>query len=139
MGDDIDDVLEGLDSTEEEDSTVEASTEEVPVEEVVPLSAVNLNSISDSDTLKELKSVDTSNKDKVTIIIEESQNEADSTQVFVGVNGKDYLIKRGEPVAIPVPVFNALKDAVAGKLVKQVNGEYTLRHYPRYPMRVVNQ
>lgn len=45
----------------------------------------------------------------VTIVI--SEDEKDQQPAFVGVNGKSYRIRRGEPVAVPPEVVNVLKDA----------------------------
>lgn len=48
--------------------------------------------------------------DWVSIVI--AEDEKDSQPVFVGVNGKSFRIRRGEPVAVPPEVVNVLKDAM---------------------------
>jgi hypothetical protein len=66
-----------------------------------------------------------------TIVIAEDEN--DQQPVFVGVNGKNYWIRRGEPVAVPPEVVNALSDA------KQVvwNGKDGVsKSIPSYPFRI---
>ncbi|NCF34757.1 MAG: hypothetical protein GWP50_14455 [Proteobacteria bacterium] len=66
-----------------------------------------------------------------TIVISEDEN--DQQPVFVGVNGKNYWIRRGEPVAVPPEVVNALTDA------KQVvwNGKDGVsKTIPSYPFRI---
>ena len=65
------------------------------------------------------------------IVIAEDEN--DQQPVFVGVNGKNYWIRRGEPVAVPPEVVNALSDA------KQVvwNGKDGVsKSIPSYPFRI---
>ena len=48
-------------------------------------------------------------KDWITIVIAEDEN--DQQPVYVGVNGKSYFIRRGEPVAVPPEVVGVLTDA----------------------------
>lgn len=48
-------------------------------------------------------------KNWVTIVI--SEDEKDQQPAFVGVNGKSYWIRRGEPVAVPPEVVEALRYA----------------------------
>ena len=47
--------------------------------------------------------------DWVTIVI--AEDEKDQQPAFVGVNGKSYRIRRGEPVAVPPQVVEVLKHA----------------------------
>lgn len=68
-----------------------------------PVSAVAVKS-SSTDT-------DLSGKRK-TVTIYEQEGEAGRDDVFVGVNGVGYQIKRGKAVSIPVEVLHALDNAV---------------------------
>ena len=52
-----------------------------------------------------------------TIIIDEVEDLP--SHEFVGVNGKGYQIKRGEPVEVPAEVVEALKNAVTTAYRKQ--------------------
>jgi hypothetical protein len=65
---------------------------------------------------------------KVLIRIHKTGDKNEQKQVYVGVNGIGYLIKRGEDVLVPEPVMRVLEDAVqtvydydddAGALVKR--------------------
>ena len=70
-------------------------------------------------------------KDWKTVVI--SEDERDQQPVFVGVNGKSYWIRRGEPVRVPPEVVNVLHDA------KQAvwNGkDGVTKMVPTYPFRV---
>jgi len=69
-------------------------------------------------------------KDWITVVID--QDEKDQAPVFVGVNGKSYYIRRGEPVPVPPPVVEVLTNA------KQVimNQDGSSRIVPTYPFRI---
>lgn len=69
-------------------------------------------------------------KDWVTIVI--AEDETDQQPAFVGVNGKSYRIRRGEPVAVPPPVVEVLKNAI--QVVVKADG--TRKRVPTYPFRV---
>ena len=67
----------------------------------------------------------------VTIVI--AEDEKDQQPAFVGVNGKSYRIRRGEPVAVPPEVVGVLEDA------KQVVTNPTTgvqKRVPTYPYRI---
>lgn len=49
---------------------------------------------------------------KVRIRIHKTGDKNEQKQVYVGVNGVGYLIKRGEDVDVPEPVMRVLEDAV---------------------------
>lgn len=49
---------------------------------------------------------------KVKIRIHKTGDKNEQKQVYVGVNGVGYLIKRGEDVLVPEPVMRVLEDAV---------------------------
>lgn len=67
----------------------------------------------------------------LTIVIAES--EKDKQPVFVGVDGHSYRIRRGENVAVPPQVVEALKQAI--QRIPQKDG--TIREVPSYPFQIV--
>ena len=78
-----------------------------------------------------------STKDRVSIIINESDKPEDLNEVFVAVNGRAYQIQRGIPVPVPPEVVHALDNAVIDKAIQQYeNGMpagIILRPSKRYP------
>ena len=76
----------------------------------------------------------------VKIILDES-DDIPPTGLFVGVNGKGYLIQPGEEVNVPRSVLEVLDHAVMSSpqtdpQTRQVVG---YRDRPRYPYRLVNR
>jgi hypothetical protein len=67
----------------------------------------------------------------VTIVI--AEDEQDQQPAFVGINGKSYRIRRGEPVAVPPEVVSVLKDAMQ-VITNTKTGEQ--KRVPTYPFRV---
>lgn len=70
-------------------------------------------------------------KDWVTIVI--SEDEQDQQPAFVGVQGKSYRIRRGEPVAVPPEVVAVLKNAMQ-LIVNPKDG--STKKVPTYPFRI---
>jgi len=70
-------------------------------------------------------------KDWVTVVIAEDEN--DQHPVFVGVNGKNYWIRRGEPVPVPPEVVTVLQDAI--QVGMDSKGKTTTK--PTYPFSIV--
>ena len=66
-----------------------------------------------------------------TIVI--AEDEYDRQPVFVGVNGKSYRIKRGEPVSVPASVVEALTNALQ-RVTNPRTGESKM--IPTYSFRV---
>lgn len=71
-------------------------------------------------------------KDWVTIEIAESERE--QSDVFVGVNGRNFHIKRGIPVAVPPEVEQVLASA---KQTVYEGKDMRPRKVPRHPYRVI--
>ena len=91
--------------------------------------AVNIEPAADAKPAAE-ESVDRKKGWKTIVIAEDEQ---DQQPVFVGINGKNYWIRRGEPVQVPPEVITVLSDA------QQVvwNGkDGTSKTIPTYPFRV---
>jgi len=70
-------------------------------------------------------------KDWVTIVVQEDEN--DPHPVFVGVNGKNYWIRRGEPVPVPPEVATVLETAKQAGMDSK--GKPTVKH--TYPFSIV--
>jgi hypothetical protein len=97
----------------------------------------NLESEAPTAKVRKAKTVKTS--DTVRIVLEEN-DEIPPTGLFVGLNGRGYLIRPGEPVEVPVGVKEILDHAVMSSPqvdpgTKQVVG---YRERMRYPYRLVN-
>ncbi|MCA9367296.1 hypothetical protein KC887_03490 [Candidatus Kaiserbacteria bacterium] len=71
---------------------------------------------------------------RVTIIVNKS--ETDKQPVVVGVNGKNYVMKRGEPVSVPLAVVEILNNATKLAWDSEMT-EYA--EVPRYPYQLVAQ
>tara|TARA_B100002019_G_C21117797_1_gene521761 strand:- start:10 stop:411 length:402 start_codon:yes stop_codon:yes gene_type:complete len=67
-------------------------------------------------------------KDWITIVISEDEN--DQQPVYVGVNGKSYFIRRGEPVAVPPEVVGVLSDAKQTVPTGKDGAFKTIQTYP---------
>lgn len=74
----------------------------------------------------------------VRILIHEQEGPGGSDDVFVQDGNKEWLVKRGVEVDVPVGVYNILRSAVITTYdpVKGQNGEieYKARNYPRFNM-----
>lgn len=91
--------------------------------------AVNIEPAADAKPVAE-EDLDRK-KDWITVVIAEDEN--DQHPVFVGVNGKNYWIRRGEPVPVPPEVVTVLQDAIQMGLDSK--GNVTSR--PTYPFSIV--
>lgn len=91
--------------------------------------AVNIEPAADAKPVAE-EDLDRK-KDWVTVVI--AEDESDQHPVFVGVNGKNYWIRRGEPVPVPPEVVTVLEDAIQTGLDSK--GNVTTR--PTYPFSIV--
>jgi hypothetical protein len=76
---------------------------------------------------------------KVRIVIEESDDENASNEVFVSVQGYAYQIRRGVPVEVPESVLEVLNHAVQTKMIQNMETyEMTYRDVPRYTYRILS-
>jgi len=76
---------------------------------------------------------------RVPIVIEESRDATDSQDVFVQVNGRAYLYKRGVEVIVPPEVIEVLNNAVIEKMVRIDEGNYVMRPVKRFPFRILGE
>jgi hypothetical protein len=75
---------------------------------------------------------------KTRIIISSNTGPAGSDDVFVSVNGRDFLIKRDVEVDVPEEVLGVLKNAVVTDYVTDADGRITReRRVPRFPYQVL--
>lgn len=73
---------------------------------------------------------------KVKLTIFEQEGDMGKQPVYVGHNGYGYLIKRGEPVIVPLEVVNVLNDAKITELETQQGGKQVERSRPRFAFQV---
>ena len=75
---------------------------------------------------------------KVTIILEES-DDIPPTGLFIGVNGRSYMLRPGEEVTIPEEVVHALNDAVMSTPKTDLQGNVVdYRNRLRFPYRIIS-
>lgn len=140
---DIDDDFIGdldtqLNGALEDDADVEdAQGEEPEVEEPKPAKKPKAKKKS-----KKPKAKPAAKKRSVTIIIAESADRSLNTDVFVGWQGKSFLLKRGVEVKVPWQVAEVLKQSQEGVMVRTGTREdggaiMEMRYRPRYPFQVV--
>jgi hypothetical protein len=60
-----------------------------------------------------------------------------NTDVFVGVNGRGYLIKRGVTADVPDEVLHVLNNAVQTVYVEGPNGQEFTRDVPRFNVKII--
>ena len=72
---------------------------------------------------------------RVRIII--APSEADNSDVYVGLNDLDILIKRGEEVAVPESVYILLSKAGEHRFEQNKDGTYSEYFAPRYSITVL--
>lgn len=61
----------------------------------------------------------TPQEETVTFSIPLSDNDKDPDETFIGLNGKNYIIKHGESVTVPKPVYDIYTDSVKAKLERR--------------------
>lgn len=83
--------------------------------------------------------------DRVKIRITKTDDDRGSDDVFVGVNGVGFLIKRGVAVDVPRDVVGVLRNAVTKKLVEVISengdntGAFEYIDVQRHPFEVLSQ
>lgn len=78
-----------------------------------------------------------SDSPRVRIVLEENDN-IPPTGLFVGVNGRSFLVRAGEEVEVPVEVVEALNDAVESVPRTDASGNIVdYRNRLRFPYRLL--
>jgi hypothetical protein len=73
-----------------------------------------------------------------TIVIEEQDGDENQGDVFVGLNGRAFLIQRGVEVTVPIGVLSILKNAIQTKLIQDIETrEKKYKDVPRFNVRIV--
>lgn len=75
----------------------------------------------------------------VVINIAPTQDRTRNTDVFVGCNGRTWLIKRGVDVEVPYGCYESLNNAVATGYRQNDDGTVTAYQYHNYPFSVVEK
>lgn len=73
---------------------------------------------------------------KVRLTIHKDPRPTAVKDVFIGLNGVGYLLKRGEEAIVPQELANVLKDAVETQY-EQVGDELVAREVPAYAFSVM--
>lgn len=77
---------------------------------------------------------------KYRVILHEQQNTDNSHQQFFGVNGKSYLLRRGEEATIPASVLEILRNSIYTFIDKNPEtGDETERKVPRFSFTVLGE
>lgn len=77
---------------------------------------------------------DIDSEKKVSLLIHKTEGDSGSTHVPVSVNGKTWLIRRGENVSVPRFIVDVLKNAVKDIYVQdEVTKGIVKREVPAYP------
>ena len=71
-----------------------------------------------------------------TLTIHATEGEEGSADVFIGVNGYAYNIKRGKPVQVPDEVIEALTNATITRYRSKQDGSVEMFEAPRYAFSV---
>lgn len=69
---------------------------------------------------------------RVTLTIHQTSEEGGDEDVFIGLNGFGYKIKRGEPCNVPVEVADIIKNAVTTTIRPGKDGEVKESKTPRF-------
>mgnify|MGYP000479304397 CR=1 FL=1 len=109
------------------DTTVTTLDDETPAEK--PTKAAKVEKAKPNQAMADAGI--TGSRKSITIFT--GEGDAGREDVFVGVNGFSFKIKRGKPVEVPVEVVEVLNNAVT---TKYENGEAI--HIPRYAFAVHN-
>lgn len=81
------------------------------------MARTKVNSEETVNTVENVKVTETTKEDvkaTKTLFLEKSREKGDN-QVFVGVNGKNYLIQRGVPVEVPIAVYETVMEGLRAK------------------------
>ena len=74
---------------------------------------------------------------KVKVMIHEQEGHEGQKDVFLGVNGRGILVKRGFEVEIPFSYFKVLQDAKYEIPIKTDAGEDEIKIIPRFAYNVI--
>ena len=93
--------------------------------------------MSDVETQTEAPKKTKKTDGRTKILIPSHSGRNGSDDVFVSVNGRDFLIKRDVDVEVPAEVLAALDDAIATEYLTDSAGRIVgERNVPRFPYQV---
>ena len=73
------------------------------------------------------------------IVVDEQMGSEGNDDVFIGINGKAYLIARGKEVVVPECIVDALEKAIYTKYKYDNMGNVKEYKVPRFPVRRVRE
>ena len=82
------------------------------------MARTKVNNDETVDTVENVKVTETTKEDvkaTKTLFLEKERGQRGNQQLFVSVNGKDYLIQKGVPVEVPTLVYNVVMDSLKAK------------------------
>lgn len=82
------------------------------------MARTKVNNDETVDTVENVKVTETTKEDvkaTKTLFLEKERGQRGNQQLFVSVNGKDYLIQKGVPVEVPILVYNVVMDSLKAK------------------------
>lgn len=96
------------------------------------------SNLEPAESRKRAKKAPTGMAERTYIILEENED-IPPTGLFVGINGTSYLVKPGEPVAVPQSILDVLDNAVTTIPVTDPSTKRVIGHRERmrFPYRRV--
>jgi len=75
--------------------------------------------------------------EKVKVIFRSTEGVGGKDDIFIGLNGQSFLIKRDEPVEVPRALLNVIDDAIMTIYEQTESGLSKPRDIPRFPYEIV--
>ena len=100
------------------------------------MSDSEISTIDDKPEVKRRAKVEEPKPGRRTLRIHATDGDGGQSDVFVGVNGYAYNIKRGQPVDVPQEVIDALSNASVTRYRSNQDGSTEMFETPRYAFTV---
>ncbi len=76
---------------------------------------------------------------KCRIVIHRQEGVIGQADVFIGINGYPYQIRRGDEVEVPKALLGILRDAIITTIEKDKDGNEVIRNVPRFAFTVIKE